>query len=894
MATELRRAGVDAQLDVELQEWLESLDYVIQQGDPARVRRLLRRLRIAAQREGIIETASPTTPYVNTIPREAQPPYPGDLQLEARINALVRWNAAVMVVRANRRADGIGGHLSSFASAATLYEVAQNHFFRGPGEDGYGGDQVYFQGHSAPGMYARAFLEGRLSETQLENFRRELASGGGLSSYPHPWLMPNFWQFPTVSMGLGPLMALYQARMNRYIAARGLQDTSGSRVWAFLGDGEIDEVEALGAIRLAARENLDNLTFVVNCNLQRLDGPVRGNGKVVQELEGFFRGAGWNVIKVLWSSDWDPLFARDASGRLAERLGEIVDGEFQKYVVEGGAYMRQHLFNDPYLQELASHFSDQELSALRPGGLDPEKVFAAFTAATSHEGQPTVVLAQTIKGYGLGPDVAARNVTHEQKNLTAPQLAALRTVTGVPVPDDALSDPPFYRPPADAPELRYLLARREALGGFLPHRRGPSAPLPAPRADAFEEFRTGSERPASTTMVTVRLLGSLLRDPKIGPRIVPVIPDEARTFGMEGFFRQVGIYSPLGQLYEPVDTSTLLPYKESRDGQVLEEGINEAGAMASFIAAATSGYTHGSELIPFYWFYSNFGLQRIGDLAWAAAEMRSRGFLIGGLAGRTQLQGEGLQHQDGNSHLHAYPIPNMMAYDPAFAYEIAAIVRDGLRRMFEQQEAVYYYMTVGNENYPQPPMPEGEGIEDGIVRGLYLMRRSPLEKPKLRAQLLGSGSILNEVLAAQEILAERYGVAADAFSATSYKRLYRDAIAADRRNWRTPTLEAEEPYVRRVLSTGDGPIVAASDYVKTLPDSLARWMPRRLISLGTDGFGRSETRQALRSFFEVDARQIAFAALSGLFRDGQVDARTVNRAAKDLEIDPEKSNPLDV
>ncbi len=894
MATDLRRSDVDAQLDVELQEWLESLDYVIRQGDPARVQRLLRRLRIAALREGIVDSPLPITPYVNTIPREQQPPYPGDLHLEARLDALVRWNAAVMVVRANRKAEGIGGHLSSFASAATLYEVAQNHFFRAPGEDGYGGDQVYFQGHSAPGMYARAFLEGRLSEVQLENFRRELAEGGGLSSYPHPWLMPGFWQFPTVSMGLGPLMAIYQARINRYIGARGLRDTSQSRVWAFLGDGEIDEPEALGAIRLASREQLDNLIFVVNCNLQRLDGPVRGNGKVVQELEGIFRGAGWNVIKVLWSSEWDALFARDQTGRLAERLGEIVDGEFQTYVVEGGAYIRQHLFNDPYLQELASHFSDQELAALRPGGHDPEKVYAAFAAAAAHTGGPTVVLAQTIKGYNLGPDVAARNVTHEQKNLTDQQVMALRTVTGVPVPDEALVNPPFYRPPADAPEIRYLLSRRAALGGFVPHRSGPGTPLPAARDDAFSEFRTGTERPASTTMVLVRLLGNLLRDPAIGSRIVPIIPDEARTFGMEGFFRQVGIYSPVGQLYEPVDRATLLPYKETKDGQVLEEGINEAGAMASFIGAATAGYTHGTELIPFYWFYSNFGLQRIGDLAWAAAEMRSRGFLVGGLSGRTQLQGEGLQHQDGNSHLLAYPIPNVKAYDPAFAYEIAAIVRDGLRRMFEDQAAVYYYLTVGNENYRHLPMPEDDAVEEGIVRGLYLLRRSPLEKPKLRAQLLGSGAILNEALAAQQLLSDRYGVGADVYSATSYKELYRDAQAVERRNWRTPSLEPAVPYVTQVLSQGEGPIVAASDYVKALPDSLARWMPRRLISLGTDGFGRSETRAALRSFFEVDARQIAFAALSGLLRDGQIDARTLGKAARELEIDPEKPSPLDV
>ncbi len=888
MATEFRQS--DDELELELQEWLDSLDYVLSQGDPSRVERILRRLRIRAEQEGIDVAPSPTTPYVNTIPASEQPAYPGDLQLEQRIEALVRWNAMAMVVRANRAVEGIGGHLSSFASIATLYEVGQNHFFHGPGEDGRSGDHVYFQGHSAPGNYARAFLEGRLSEQELDHFRRELQPGGGLSSYPHPWLMPNFWQFPTVSLGLGPLQAIYRARMSRYLAARGLKDTSGEHVWAFLGDGEIDETEALGAARLAAREGLDNLTFVVNCNLQRLDGPVRGNSKVVQELEGFFRGCGWNVIKVLWGSEWDQLFQRDRSGRLAERLGELVDGELQKYTVEGGAYMREHLFNDPYLKELASHLSDRELGNLRMGGHDPVKVYTAYKAALAHEGGPTVILAQSVKGYGLGTEVAGRNVTHEQKTLSDQQLIALRDVTALPLNDEEAMRAPFVRPSEDDPAIAYLLERRRVLGGYLPQRQGPPAPLGVADPKAYAEFRDGSERPASTTMVAVRLLGSLMRDPEIGNRIVPIIPDEARTFGMEGFFRQFGIYSPVGQLYEPVDRATLLPYKEAKDGQVLEEGITEAGAIASFIAAGTAGYTHGVELVPFYWFYSNFGLQRVGDLVWAAGELRTRGFLIGGLSGRTQLQGEGLQHQDGNSHLLAYPVPNLRAYDPAFAYEIAEIVRHGLDEMFRRQESVFYYITVGNESYEQAPMPEG--AEDGIVRGIYRFRASGLQKPKAQARLLGSGSILREAIAAQEIL-EGYGVAGDVYSVTSYKELYRDAIAAERRSILHPEKPAEEPYVAKCLSSGKGPVVAASDYVRALPDSIARWVPGPFVALGTDGFGRSEDRATLRDFFEVDRRHIAYAAISALVRQGDLPKSVAERARRELEIDVSRPASLE-
>ncbi len=888
MATQFHQS--DDELELELQEWLDSLDYVLSQGDPERVERILGRLRIRAEQEGIAVAPPPTTPYVNTIPASEQPAYPGDLQLEGRIEALVRWNAAAMVVRANRAVEGIGGHLSSFASVATLYEVGQNHFFRGPGEDGRQGDQVYFQGHSAPGNYARAFLEGRLSEVELDHFRRELQPGGGLSSYPHPWLMPRFWQFPTVSLGLGPLQAIYQARMNRYLAARGLKDTGGSHVWAFLGDGEIDEAEALGAARLAAREGLDNLTFVVNCNLQRLDGPVRGNGKVVQELESFFRGSGWNVIKVLWGGEWDRLFERDRTGRLVERLGELVDGELQKYTVEGGAYMRERLFDDAYLKELAAHFSDQELGALRMGGHDPAKVYAAYRAALAHRGGPTVILAQSVKGYGLGSEVAGRNVTHEQKNLSDLQLIALRNVTALPMSDEEAARAPFYRPPEDEPAMAYLRQRREALGGYLPQRQGPPAPLPAPDPKSFAEFREGSDRPGSTTMVTVRLLGSLMRDPEIGRRIVPIIPDEARTFGMEGYFRQFGIYSPVGQLYEPVDRATLLPYKEATDGQVLEEGITESGAMASFIAAGTAGYTHGVELVPFFWFYSNFGLQRVGDLVWAAGELRTRGFLIGGLSGRTQLQGEGLQHQDGNSHLLAYPVPNLRAYDPAFAYEIAEIVRHGLDEMFSRQESVFYYLTIGNESYLQAAMPEG--AEEGIVRGVYRLRTSDLPKPKARARLLGSGAILREAIAAQEILRD-FDVAADVYSVTSYKELYRDAIAAERRNVLQPEAPPEEPYVARCLASGEGPVVAASDYVRALPDSIARFVPGPFVALGTDGFGRSEGRATLRDFFEVDRRHIAYAAISALVRQGGLPKSHAERARKRLEIDVRRPSSLD-
>ncbi|MBX6350681.1 MAG: pyruvate dehydrogenase (acetyl-transferring), homodimeric type [Clostridia bacterium] len=888
------RAGAEAPLqraapeeaDVELREWLDSLEYVIRRGGPERVEAILSRLRARAAQAGVVEVAPFVTPYVNTIPAEAEPPYPGDKELERRIEAVVRWNAAAMVVRANRRSEGIGGHLATYQSAAVLYEVGFHHFFRGP-KDGFPGDQVFFQGHAAPGMYARAFVEGRLEEAQLENFRRELAEGGGLSSYPHPWLMPRFWQFPTVSMGLGPLMAIHQARFNRYLEHRGLADTKGVRVWAFLGDGEVDEPEALAAIRLAAREGLDNLTFVVNCNLQRLDGPVRGNGKIVQELEAFFRGAGWNVVKVLWSSDWDPIFARDETGALVERLGRAVDGELQKCAAEGGAYMREHLFDSPELARLVENLSDEELARLRPGGVDPDKVYAAYRAAVETKGRPTVVLAQTVKGYGL-PGGAARNIAHELKTMTDEELLEFRARFGVPIGEAEAREARFVRLPDGSPEMAYLRERRAALGGHLPERR-PEAPRLAMPDDApFREFAAGSERPVSTTMALVRLLTNLLRDKEIGPRIVPIIPDEARTFGMESLFRLVGIYSPVGQLYEPVDARTLLPYREAKDGQILEEGINEAGSLASFIAAGTSGYTHGVTMVPFFWFYSMFGLQRVGDLAWAAAEMRAKGFLIGGLSGRTQLAGEGLQHQDGHSHLLALPIPNLLAYDPAYAYEIAVIVRDGLRRMFVEGEPVFYYLTVGNETYPQPPMPKG--VEEGIVRGLYLFRPGEGRR-RPRVRLFGSGAILNEVVRAQELLAESFGVAADVFSVTSYKLLHRDAMEVEHWNRHHPGEAPRRPYLREVLGDDPAPVVAASDYVRALPDSIARWLPGRLHSLGTDGFGRSESREMLRDFFEVDAKHIAWTALVALAEEGRLPAEKLEGARAKLGV---RAKPLAV
>ena len=876
--------------ELEIKEWLYSLDYVFEHGGPERVKEILQALQIRAHKAGVAILFTANTPYINTIPRENQPPFPGNREIERRIKSLIRWNAMAMVVRANKHESGIGGHISTYASAATLYEIGYNHFFRGKGED-YDGDQIYFQGHCSPGIYARAFLEGRLTQEQLENFRRELKPGGGLSSYPHPWLMPNFWEFPTVSMGLGPIMAIYQARFNRYLEDRGLKKMNGSKVWAFLGDGETDEPEALGAITLASREKLDNLIFVINCNLQRLDGPVRGNGKIIQELEAAFRGAGWNVIKVIWGSDWDPLLEKDSEGKLVKRMGEVVDGQYQKYSVESGSYVREHFFGaDDDVREIVAGYSDEQLRKMKRGGHDPEKVFAAYKSAVNHKGQPTVILAKTIKGYGLGESGEGKNITHQQKKLNEDELAEFRTRFGIPISDEEVSKAPFYKPAVDSSEIKYILERRKELGGFVPSRKTDVRPIKTPPEEIFEEFYKGTDgRDVSTTMVFVRILAKLLKDKEIGKLIVPIVPDEARTFGLEAMFRQIGIYSHVGQLYEPVDKDSLLYYKEATNGQILEEGITEAGSMASFIAAGTAYATHGVNMIPFFIYYSMFGPQRIGDQIWAAGDMRCKGFLLGGTAGRTTLNGEGLQHQDGNSHLLLYPLPNVVTYDPAYAYELAVIIRDGIRRMYEEQESVFYYLTVMNENYPMPAMPEG--AKDGIVKGMYKLKSSELKNGKYRAQLFGSGTILNEVVKAQEIL-EDYKVAADVWSVTSYKELRRDALDIERWNMLHPAEEPKLPYITQMLKNEEGVFVASSDYVKALPDSISKWVPRNLYSLGTDGFGRSEGRKELRDFFEVDARHVALAALYALLREGKIKSSVVDKAMKDMDINPEKRNPV--
>ena len=880
--------GID---DVEIQEWLESLDAVLESSGAEVATEILERLRAHATVNGIDLPFTANTPYANTIPHRLEPRYPGDQELERRIKSLVRWNALAMVVRANRVEHNIGGHISTFASAATLYEVGFNHFFRGR-TDEFEGDTVYFQGHASPGMYARAFLEGRLSAQQLENFRRELKPGGGLSSYPHPWLMPDFWEFPTVSMGLSPLMAIYQARYNRYLEDRGLKPATDAKVWAFLGDGETDEPESLGAITLASREKLDNLIFVINCNLQRLDGPVRGNGQIIQELESAFRGARWNVIKVFWGSEWDPILDRDTEGLLVKRMGELVDGEYQKLVVESGAYVRQHFFgSDPRLLKLVEPFSDDALRRLRLGGHDPRKVYAAYKAATEHKGAPTVILARTIKGYGLGEAGEGKNVTHQQKKLNEDELRVFRSRFAVPLNDDDCVEVPFYRPSENSAEIQYIRSRRKALGGYVPMRSVRSKPLVADHDELFNEFLEGSDgREVSTTMAFVGMLRKMLKDSEIGKLVVPIVPDEARTFGMESLFRTVGIYSSVGQRYEPVDVNTLLYYKEAKDGQILEEGITEAGSMASFIAAGSAYATHGINTIPFFIYYSMFGFQRIADFIWAAADMRTRGFLLGGTAGRTTLAGEGLQHQDGNSHVLALSVPNLRAYDPAFAYEIAVIIQDGIRRMYKDGENIFYYITVMNEQYAMPAMP-GD-VKEGILNGIYRFRASENKKSKLRAQLFGSGAILREVLQAQEILETKYGVAADVWSVTSYKQLYVDGNETDRWNRLHPGEKQRVPYVTSTLGDASGVLVAASDYLKTLPNMISKWLPRRLASLGTDGFGRSEGRASLREFFEVDARFITLATLHELFIDGKIERKLIDQAIKDLGIDPEKLNPV--
>ncbi len=880
-----------AELEIELREWLESLDYVLANRSPEQVRAFMGQLQLHVQQAGIPLPFSANTPYINTIPRAKQPAFPGNREIERRIKSLVRWNAMAMVVRANRDEAAPGGHISTYASAATLYEVGLNHFFRARNGNA-SGDQVFFQGHAAPGVYARAFLEGRISERQLENFRRELRPGGGLSSYPHPWLMPDFWQFPTVSMGLGPILSIYQARFNRYLEDRGLKETKDYKVWAFLGDGETDEPETLGAITLAAREKLDNLIFVINCNLQRLDGPVRGNGKIIQELEAAFRGAGWNVIKVIWGDDWDPFLEKDHDDLLVQRMAAVVDGEYQKYTVSDGSYIRENFFGvDPQLLKMVEHLSDEQLQKLRRGGHDPEKVYAAYKAAVEHSGSPTVILAKTVKGYGLGEAGEGKNITHQQKKLNEDELSAFRTRFGIPISDEDVAAAPFYKPAAESQEMQYLHARRQALGGYVPARKVEPAPFKAPSRAFFEEFfKSSQERELATTMAFGRVLTKLMRDEEIGELIVPIIPDEARTFGLDALFRPFGIYSHVGQLYEPVDKDTLSYYKEAKDGQILEEGITEAGSIASFIAAGTAYATHGVNTIPFFIYYSMFGLQRVGDLVWLAGDIRCRGFLIGGTAGRTTLSGEGLQHNDGNSHLLAYPVPNLMAYDPAFGYELAVIIRDGIRRMYEEGEDIFYYLTVENETYPMPAMPEG--VEEGILKGLYKFKTAAKKRAKLKAHLFGSGAILNKALEAQEILQNDYNVSADVWSITSFKELHRDGLAVERWNRLHPAAPPRLSFISECLRDERGVFVIASDYVKALPESIARWFPRPPVSLGTDGFGRSEGREALRDFFEVDARFITLGALSALAREGQIEYSLVEKAMQDLDIDPDKSDPL--
>ena len=878
--------------DIEINEWLESLDYVLKHESQEQAQHILAQLQIRAQEAGITLPFTTNTPYVNTIPRVKQPPYPGNRDIERRIKSIIRWNAMAMVVRANKKEAGIGGHISTFASAATLLEVGFNHFFRAR-QDPFPGDLIYFQGHASPGIYARAFLEGRLSEEQLENFRRELSVKGGLPSYPHPWLLPNFWQFPTVSMGLAPIMGIYQARFMRYLEDRGLKPKDDAKVWVFMGDGESDEPESLGAITVASREKLDNLVFVINCNLQRLDGPVRGNGKIIQELEAAFRGAGWNVIKVIWGSDWDPLLEKDTKGLLAKRMGEVVDGQYQKYSVSLGSFIRQDFFGkDPKLLEMVQHLSDEQLHRMKRGGHDPEKVYAAYKTACSFKGAPSVILAKTIKGYGLGESGEGKNISHQQKKLNEDELKEFRTRFNIPLSDEEVIKTPFYKPAPDSPEIIYLHERRKTLGGYLPSRRIESAPLTTPPEDLFTEFYKGTEgREVSTTMAYVRILAKLLQDPAVGKLIVPIVPDEARTFGMEGLFRQYGIYSHIGQLYEPVDKESLLYYKEATNGQILEEGITEAGSMSSFIAAGTAYSTLGVNTIPFYTYYSMFGPQRTGDLIWAAADMTCRGFLVGATSGRTTLNGEGLQHQDGHSPVIFSTVPTCMTYDPAFAYELAVIIREGIYRMYELQHPIFYYISIGNENYPMPPMPPD--VKEGIVKGIYKFRASTLPDQQLRAHLWGNGAIMNQVLEAKKILEESYQVATDIWSVTSYVQLRREALNIERWNMLHPTEKPRIPYLTQCLKNEKGVFVVASDYLKILPDGLSKWVPgRRLVALGTDGFGRSDSRADLRDFFEIDSRHIVYATLGELYRENSITADTLKQAEKDLAINPEKKNPM--
>ncbi|KXU38460.1 pyruvate dehydrogenase [Ventosimonas gracilis] len=875
---------------VETQEWLDALESVIEREGEERAHYLMTRMGDLATKSGSQLPYAITTPYRNTLGVDQGALMPGDLFMERRIRSLVRWNALAMVMRANLQDPDLGGHISSFASSATLYDVGFNYFFKGPSEQ-QGGDLVFFQGHASPGVYARAFLEGRISEEQMNNFRREV-SGGGLSSYPHPWLMPDFWQFPTVSMGLGPIQAIYQARFMKYLESRGFIEAGTRKVWCFLGDGECDEPESLGAISLAGREKLDNLIFVINCNLQRLDGPVRGNGKIIQELEGVFRGAKWNVLKVIWGRLWDPLLARDKDGLLQRRMDEAVDGEYQNYKAKDGAFVRENFFNSPALKDLVKDMTDDEIWMLNRGGHDPYKVYAAYHRAVNTQGQPSVVLAKTIKGYGTGAG-EAQNTAHNTKKVDTESLKKFRDRFNIPIADSELEQLPFYRPPADSIEARYLTERRQALGGFVPQRRSKSVAIPAPKMDSFKSITDGTgEREISTTMAFVRILSQLVKDKALGSRIVPIVPDEARTFGMEGMFRQLGIYSSVGQLYEPVDKDQVMFYREDKKGQILEEGITEAGAMSSFIAAATSYSTHNQPMLPFYIFYSMFGLQRIGDLAWAAGDSRARGFLIGGTAGRTTLNGEGLQHEDGHSHIMASTIPNCRSYDPTYAGELAVIIREGIRQMTEEQQDVFYYITVMNENYAQPALPEG--CEEGIIRGMYRLEAAPAGAAR-KVQLLGSGSILREVREAAVILREQYQVEADVWSVTSFNELRRDGLDVERYNRLHPGAKRRASYVEQCLDKDGGAVIAATDYMKLFAEQIRQWVPvKEYKVLGTDGFGRSDSRKQLRHFFEVDRNWIVLTALEALVERGELKAQVLTEAFARLGIDPEKPNPLNV
>ncbi len=885
--TNLNSPDIDNQ---ETQEWLDALMAVIENEGPERAHFLIESMIDQARRTGANLPYNATTAYLNTIPTHLQAKLPGDPEMERRIRALVRWNAIMTVLRANEKSPGVGGHIASFQSAATLYDTGFNYFFRAPNEN-FGGDCVYFQGHSSPGVYARAFLEGRITEEQMDNFRQE-TGGNGLSSYPHPWLMPDFWQFPTVSMGLGPLAGIYQARFLKYLHDRGIADTSDRKVWVFCGDGEMDEPESLGAISLASREKLDNLIFVINCNLQRLDGPVRGNGKIIQELESDFRGSGWNVLKVIWGSYWDPLLAMDKDGLLKKRMEECVDGEYQNFKQKGGAYTREHFFGKyPELKAMVAAMSDQDIWRLNRGGHDPHKVYAAYHAAVNHKGQPTVILAKTVKGYGMGEAGEGQNTTHQQKSMDIESLKKFRDRFDLPLTDEQVESLSFYKPAEDSPEMKYMAERRAAMGGFVPQRRRKGNELTVPALSAFENMlgATG-EREISTTMAFVRILSTLVRDKEIGKYVVPIVPDEARTFGMEGMFRQLGIYASQGQLYEPQDSDQVMYYKESKDGQILEEGINEAGAFSSWLAAATSYSVTGKQMIPFYIYYSMFGFQRIGDLAWLAGDSRARGFLLGATAGRTTLNGEGLQHEDGHSHLMSATIPNCVSYDPTFAYELAVIIQDGLRRMVQNQEDVYYYITLMNENYSHPEMPKGS--EEGILKGMYSFSKSKAKGEKV--QLMGSGVILREVIAAAELLEKDWGIAADVWSAPSFTELRREGLDCERWNMLNPEKPQRVSYVAQCLQGAQGPVIASTDYMKSFAEQIQRFVPGKFVALGTDGFGRSDSREALRDFFEVNRYYVVVAALKALSDEGKLPVAKVAEAVKKYNLNSNKPNPTTV